>query len=72
MADKRCVTCKYWRKIRDNDYIDEDGGLWRGPHGECDRLLLEESKKAWIWANDDFDASLITKPDFGCVEHDRD
>ena len=63
-----CLTCKHWRKIRD-----EDAFGWPGPHGEC--LNLDEfstDKTAWLWfANVEKDncgdLSLVTKPDFGCT-----
>jgi len=66
---KTCSSCEHWRKIRDDDHVDDEGVIWKGPHGECNNLLLEVSERAWIWCQDDLDASLITRSDFGCVEY---
>ncbi len=32
-----CSNCKFWRKIRNEDYIGKDF-MWPGPHGECLRI----------------------------------
>ncbi len=66
---EKCETCQFWRKIRDDDLVLEDGEVWVGPHGEC-HLIDEFStdKAAWLAANegDDTDMSLITRSNFGC------
>lgn len=64
---KTCQTCKYWRKIRNENYKE-----YPGPHGECLAISGDTVKGiAWIWGteedNNDSDLSLVTQPNFGCT-----
>lgn len=70
MSDE-CKTCKYWRFIRNDDFIVSNGMVWKGPHGECMRIE-EYSDIAWLASttSDDCEPTLITSPNFGCVLHE--
>ncbi|MFX0022182.1 MAG: hypothetical protein ACFE9S_07635 [Candidatus Hermodarchaeota archaeon] len=74
---KICKTCKYWSLIREDDYKINNDYTWFGPHGNCkiiDDLTCRKKDKAWTSMYcecnryyEDQEASLITKPDFGCI-----
>lgn len=75
MSDATCLTCLYWRKIRDVDHATKRGELWRGPHGECLAIDSEpRARKAWLYVEAGSpdvvgNTLLITQPDFGCMHH---
>lgn len=67
--DGRCGTCKWWRNVLDPDFpLDDPGGecqltIWTG------RTYEHVDSKALAFPDDDETyASLITDPDFGCVQ----
>lgn len=50
-----CKTCRFWRHIRDEDYLVKSSmgnvlELWKGPHGECGAIgaQFDEPAKAWL------------------------
>ena len=55
---RKCYNCFFWRKIRETDYITEEGDRWDGPHGECTLISSAcgnfcaiGSSKAWLHGN---------------------
>jgi len=66
---QQCKLCRHWRKIRDDDYVDDDGTVWPGPHGECNAVndySINKNSIAWI-SGDGEDMSLITREVFSCI-----
>ncbi len=78
MTIKRCETCKWWmaaRKVWDPEWRPRDGycELTRTEHGEYEQAYPESKARMSLGLGDMDNAwpiALITKPDFGCVQHE--
>lgn len=72
-----CSNCKFWRHIRDENWVNEDGEVFPGPHGECNRFMdfaPKDNESGWIWVSPYLqqDIAFITKSDFYCKDfHER-
>lgn len=74
----RCETCEYWIEL---DYpvkldgIYGNGELARGRWGKCERAgkLGPSNHDNKFYAQDasDYNASLQTRSDFGCIEYQQ-
>ena len=73
-----CKTCKYWSR----KYLGEDESISKVEVKECikakdifdyvNSTQMDISQKLFVAAEySSYEAALLTKPDFGCIEYER-
>lgn len=85
MTTMRCENCKHWEDMGDVEYpiyigvgrckrvkMFWDSTEWKEIEYQDARVLKAESinDKAFVQDGSDYHATLITRPDFGCVQYE--
>ena len=78
-----CKTCKYWQHLNKDQYSEINGTskckkvvqAWDATQWDEDgqRVVKTEYKNQLFFVQDgsDYYATLLTSPDFGCVQHEE-